>query len=446
MITVPSTRPVHADRLAHMLDDARQRTRALTGDLAGQRLFGPRISIVNPALWEVGHVGFFHDYFALRHLHGLPDYQRADAEQLYDSSAIAHDERWQLPLPDMDATWAYVDQVRDAMLARLPDGGTADEAVSYVYQLTVLHEDMHGEAFMYTRQTLGDPPPAITVPEALPAAEPSDLLPGDVRVPGGSHELGSDAQVPFRFDNEKQSHSVTVAPFAMARAPVTNREFAAFVEAGGYQHAEYWSQAGWRWLTQSQRTAPSRWQPHETGWQQQWFDRTRPLPPDHPVTQVNYFEAEAYCNWAGRRLPTEAEWEVAASRVPTADGKGLADGKRLYPWGETPPEAAHANLDGYRLDCVDVAALPGGDSALGCRQMLGNVWEWTASTFAPYPGFTVDLYRDYSQPWFPEGRKVLRGGGWPTRARLVNNNHRNFFLPDRNDLYAGFRTCARDVA
>lgn len=442
MITVPDTQPVSADRLAHMLEDARQRTRALTEDLTGQRLFGPRIAIVNPAVWEVGHVGFFHDYFALRHLHGLPDYQRSDAETLYDSSAIAHDDRWELPLPNMDDTWAYVDQVRDAMLARLPDGGTTDRAVSYVYQLTALHEDMHGEAFMYTRQTLGDTPPAIQVPANLPTAAPTGALPGDVQIPGGSHVLGSDESVPFRFDNEKQPHTVEVAPFAIARAPVTNREFAAFVEAGGYQHPEYWSPAGWQWLMQAQKQVPSYWQRHDQGWLQQWFNQNRTLPPDHPVTHVNYFEAEAYCNWAGRRLPTEAEWEVAASRLPSADGQALAPGKRLYPWGDTPPDASRANLDGYRLDCVDVAALSAGDSAFGCRQMLGNVWEWTASTFAPYPGFTVDLYRDYSQPWFPEGRKVLRGGAWPTRARLVNNNHRNFFTPERNDLYAGFRTCA----
>lgn len=441
MITVPATQTVSADYLEQMLLDARRRTRALTGDLSGQRLLGPNISIVNPALWEVGHIGFFHDYFALRGLFGLEHYQRDDAERLYDSSAIAHDDRWDLDLPDMDATWAYVDGVRDAMLARLPDG-RADEALSYVYQLTVLHEDMHGEAFMYTRQTLGDPPPTLGVTSAMDAATPTGALPGDVAVPGGSHVLGSSDVVGFRFDNEKQPHDIEVAPFSIARAPVTNAEFVEFVADGGYTQREYWSDAGWRWILAEQQTAPAHWQRGADGWQRAWFDRDTPLAPHQPVVHVNFYEAEAYCQWAGRRLPTEAEWEVAASRAPDGSGEALAPGKRLYPWGDEAPDATRANLDGYRLDCVDVAALAAGDSGFGCRQMLGNVWEWTASTFAPYPGFKVDLYRDYSQPWFPEGRKVLRGGAWATRSRLVHNNYRNFFTPDRNDLYAGFRTCA----
>ncbi|MDZ7844350.1 MAG: DinB family protein [Anaerolineales bacterium] len=184
MIEVPSTHRVSAERLAAMLDDSRRRTRELTADLGGSRLFGPNISIVNPALWEVGHVGFFHDYFALRKLLGLDHYQRADAGQLYDSSAIPHDDRWELPLPTMDETWHYLHSVRDAMMARLPDSGLASEAVSYVYQLTALHEDMHGEAFTYTRQTLGDPPPVLAGSEELPPAEPTGPLAGRCRRAG----------------------------------------------------------------------------------------------------------------------------------------------------------------------------------------------------------------------------------------------------------------------
>jgi iron(II)-dependent oxidoreductase len=441
MLNVPATDRVSSAYLDSLLRDARRRTRELTGDLDGPRLFGPKIAIVNPAIWEVGHVGFFHDYFALRALHGLPGYQRGDAERLYDSSAIAHDDRWELPLPDMAATWDYVDSVLAVMLSRL-SGETADETTSYVYQLTALHEDMHGEALMYTRQTLGDAPPVLSSPDTLTQADPASSLLGDVFVPGGTHRLGSEASVPFRFDNEKQAHEVPMAPFRIARAPVTNAEFAAFVDDGGYRRSEFWSKKGYKWLADKGAEKPNYWIREAGGWHRRRFDQATPLPPHQPVVHVNYYEAEAYCNWAGRRLPTEAEWEVAASRVPEAGGRRLAPGKRLYPWGDEVPSAARANLDGHRLDCADVAAFAGGDSGFGCRQMLGNVWEWTASTFAPYPGFAVDLYRDYSQPWFPEGRKVLRGGAWATRSRLVHNSHRNFFLPDRNDIYAGFRTCA----
>lgn len=443
MIEVPSTPRVPAEDLARILNDARRRTAELTEDVANERPYGPNLQIVNPLLWEVGHVGFFHDYFALRQLYGLSDYQMPEAESLYDSSAIAHDDRWELPLPTMARTRDYLTNVHNAMLARLPDSGPASEAQSYVYQLTAFHEDMHGEAFFWTRQTLADPPPALTAPADLPPAEPTGAWPGDVDVPGGTHRLGADPEVFFRFDNEKQPHEVTVAPFRIARAPVTNADFAAFVEAGGYEDPRYWSEAGWHFVQEREKTMPSYWRRGANGgWELRWFDRWIPLPPNQPVCFVNHHEAEAYCNWAGRRLPTEAEWEVAASRVP--DGDGLAPGKRTYPWGETPPTPAHANLDGYRLGPVDVAAFPEGDSAFGCRQMFGNVWEWTASLFKPYPGFQADLYRDYSEPWFPQDRRVLRGGGWPTRSRMLTTMHRNFMLPDRDDLFTGFRTCAVD--
>lgn len=442
MIKVPSTHRVTSDHLVRMLNDARRRTDELTGDLAGERLLGPNLSIVNPALWEVGHVGFFHDYFALRKLYGLDRYQLEEAEELYDSSAIAHDDRWDLPLPTMRRTRDYLAKVRDEMISRLPDGW-ASEAQGYVYQLTTFHEDMHGEAFFWTRQTLEDPPPPVASPDDLPAAEPSGPLPGDVHVPGGEHLLGSGEEVFFRFDNEKQPHNVTVAPFSIARAPVTNEEYAAFVEEGGYETPRYWSEAGLALVERNELTAPVYWRRgQDGGWQMRWFDRWIALPPHQPVCFVSFHEAEAYCAWAGRRLPSEAEWEVAASRVATPDGTALAPGKRIYPWGGAPPTAERANLDGYRLGCIDVAALPDGDSAFGCRQMFGNVWEWTTSLFKPYPGFQAELYRDYSQPWFKENRRVLRGGAWPTRARMLTTAYRNYFLPERNDLFSGFRTCA----
>ena len=440
-IDVPPTECRPAADLAAMLDDARKRTLALTNDLGRQRRLGPRLAVVNPPVWEVGHVGFFHDHFALRALYGLHGYQHRDAERLYDSSTIAHDDRWDLRLPPWEETLAYLDAVQQAMLARLPDG-LASEAQSYVYQLTTYHEDMHGEAFTYTRQTLADPSPVLEAPDVPVLDAARGALSGDVAVPGGLHDLGSAASVPFRFDNEKSIHAVRVEPFRIARAPVTSAEYLRFVEADGYGRRDCWSDAGWDWRAWSGLEAPVYWRRAAGGWEERRFDRWRPLSANEPVCHVSYFEAEAYCRWAGRRLPTEAEWEVAASRVPSDDGRSLAPGKRRYPWGDALPARLSANLDGWRLGCVDVAAFPEGDSALGCRQMLGNVWEWTASLFAPYPGFTAELYRDYSEPWFMERRRVLRGGAWATRSRMIHNGYRNFFTPDRNDVLAGFRTCA----
>jgi iron(II)-dependent oxidoreductase len=246
--------------------------------------------------------------------------------------------------------------------------------------------------------------------------------------------------MPFVFDNEKWAHAVDVAPFAMARAPVTNSEFLGFVREQGYQRQEFWSPEGWAWRQQSGADHPLYWQ-DDGEWLRRNFDQWLPLEPYHPVLHVNWYEADAYCRWARRRLPTEAEWELAASAEPTADGSGITAHNRRYPWRETPPTPELANMGWRSMGCIPVDALPASDSAFGCRQMIGNVWEWTQTDFGPFPGFVADPYADYSQPWFT-GHKVLRGGCWTTRTRLVRNSWRNFYPPHRRDVWAGFRTCA----
>ena len=226
----------------------------------------------------------------------------------------------------------------------------------------------------------------------------------------------------------------------MARAAVTNAEFAAFVDDRGYHNRKLWDDEGWRWRESVNAEHPLYWIGQDGKWTVRRFDRIEALAPHQPVIHVNWHEANAWCRWANRRLPTELEWDVAASAEPTADG-GLGLRKRVYPWGDEAPTQRHANLDGNALGVIDVGACAAGDSAWGCRQMIGNVWEWTASTFEPFPGFSPDAYQEYSEPWFGS-RKVLRGGAWATRGRMINNNYRNFFPPDRRDIFAGFRTVA----
>jgi len=316
-------------------------------------------------------------------------------------------------------------------------------AETYFVLLSVFHEDMHGEAFLYTRQTLGYPRPTLTGSGPLAPRAESDArttcghLPGDVEIPGGTFLLGADPAEPFVFDNEKWAHPVELPSFAISRAPVTQLEFAEFVEAGGYTRRELWTPAGWRWREAAVAGHPVYWNRKGDRWLRRDFDQWLPLEPHRPVIHVNWHEADAYCRWAGRRLPTEGEWEAAAATIRD----DLTARKRRFPWGDQFPGPTRAQLDGYCLGCCDVAALPAGESDGGCRQMIGSVWEWTASEFGPYPGFVADPYREYSQPWFGT-HKVLRGGAWPTRARLVRNTWRNFYTPDRRDVWAGFRTCA----
>jgi iron(II)-dependent oxidoreductase len=406
-------------------------------DLSDEQLLGPRLSIVNPLLWEIGHVAWFQEKWALRHAAGRAPV-RPEVDSLYDSAAIAHDTRWDLRLPSRRETLDYLAAVRDAVLERI-ESGKLSESERYFIQLGIFHEDMHDEAFTYTRQTHGYAPPRFLPAENT--AGQAGPLPGDAEIPGGTFLLGA-LPLPdsgFVFDNEKWAHPVEVKPFAMARAAVTQSEFLEFVEAGGYGQREYWSEPGCKWRASVEAEHPLYWRREAAGrWLRRNFDRWLALEPHRPVLHINWWEAEAYCNFAGRRLPTEAEWEIAVSALP-----GFAQTKRRFPWGDTLPNTEQANLGGVYGGAADVAALPSGDSAFGCRQMIGNVWEWTASDFEPYPGFEIDPYREYSQPWFST-HKVLRGGAWTTQPRLLRNTWRNFYMPDRRDVWAGFRTCRRD--
>jgi iron(II)-dependent oxidoreductase len=429
------------ERLAGMLVDSRKRTLELASDLSDEQMIGPQLRIVNPPLWEIGHLAWFQERWNLRRITDeefSPSNILKRGDELYDSMEVAHDTRWDLPLLSREETLSYMRQVLDETLHKLHTEGPTPEA-DYFARLAAFHEDMHGEAFTYTRQTHGLPAPPISEYDpTILEAQPRGPLAGDVEVPGGEFMLGATEEMGFVFDNEKWAHPVRVSPFEISRAPVTNEQFRSFVEDGAYRNRELWSEEGLQWLDDTGAGHPVYWSRAGDGWHQKHFDQTVPLNPHEPVIHVSWYEAEAYCRWAGRRLPTEAEWEMAASAEPGATG--TTGRKRLYPWGEPPPGTRHANLDGRLLGPVDVAAFPEGDSAFGCRQMMGNVWEWCADDFGPYPGFVRDPYKEYSEPWFGE-QKVQRGGSWATRSRMLRNTWRNFALPERRDLFAGFRTC-----
>ncbi len=397
-----------------MLCDARNRTLELLSDLTDEQFAVPELDIINPPIWEMGHVAWFWERWALRHLRGAASIH-PHADEFWDSAAVSHHARWELPLPSRSQTMQYMQQVADLALERLPDGEiTPDEA--YFYWLPIMHEDMHAEAFAYTRQTLGYPPPAGW----REATVVSEAAPGDVEIQGGMYLMGARPGEHLVFDNEKWAHEVQIAPFSIARCAVSNGEYAAFVDDGGYQRREWWSDEGWAWRHREGANHPVYWISEAKGrWSHRFYDRVLPLPLEQPVIHVNWYEADAYCRWAGRRLPTEAEWEFAAS------GAGK-----------------EARLDATALGPAPVAAFAAGDSEYGCRQMIGNVWEWTATDFQPYPGFVVDPYKEYSQPWFGSDRKVLRGGCWVTRSRLIRRTWRNYFTKERRDIFAGFRTCA----
>ncbi|TMH70522.1 MAG: ergothioneine biosynthesis protein EgtB, partial [Betaproteobacteria bacterium] len=344
--------PMLAESLSQQLRDARRRTRLLTRDLEGPQLFGPKLPIVNPVLWELGHVAWFQERWCLRLRadESLSESVLDGADALYDSATVAHDTRWDLPLPELSATLEYQDRVLERVLARLerePD----NEWFLYFVQLVLFHEDMHAEAFHYTRQTLGYADPL----ERDNAGE--GAMDGDAELPGGEFLLGAPRNSGFHFDNEKWAHRIELKPFRMARAPVTNAQFLEFVRDGGYRRRDLWSSEGWDWM--GEVCAPRYWVERDGEWRERRFDEEVRLDGDLPVMHVNWHEANAYCRYAGRRLPSEAEWEMAASF-------SHGSGKRRYPWGDTADDGVRANLNGSGRS--PVGAFAAGDSVAGCRQ------------------------------------------------------------------------------
>jgi iron(II)-dependent oxidoreductase len=384
------------------LQDARQRTLALVAALAAagydQPARLPRLAILNPPLWELGHTAWFAEWFVLREASGTqPGEARgpsrlAHADRWFDSGTVPHDARWTLDLPAAGALKTYCGEVLDAIRGRLAHSGD-DDAALYPYRLVLAHEDMHGEALLYTLQTLGAAPPASGA--LIPGTAVDVGRAGEIAFAGGSLLLGGDQSRGFVFDNERQAAVCDVAPFAIDAGLVSNGAYLAFVDAGGYQCPRYWSEAGRAWLAHSGRAAPRYWERSaaDGGWTALRFGRRAALDPAAPVQHLSLYEAEAYCSWAGRRLPLEQEWEYAA--VSGAPG---------FAWGA--------------------------------------LWEWTASRFLPYPGFAADRYREYSAPSFGSCQS-LRGASFATPSRLCSPHFRNFFMPGRDDVFVGFRTCAR---
>jgi iron(II)-dependent oxidoreductase len=428
------------ETIADQLLEARARTLLLVAPLSDEDLHVQHDSLMSPILWDLGHIAHFEELWLTRNLDGPIEF--VEMPGLYNPFEHPRSERGALALPGFEECRAIMDEIRGRVLARLV---SADFDAShpllrdgFVYHMVLQHEYQHNETILQTLQLKrGAPYTPVTRlapdnPPRLPAS-PGEM----VRFPGGRVEIGTNDRS-AAYDNERPAHAAEVAPFWIDAHPVTNQDYLVFIGAGGYETREYWSEEGWRWRTEAGVNAPKYWLYAGGTWSTRSMDRRSAVEPWHPVSHVCWHEAEAYARFAGKRLPTEIEWEAAASWDPATGTR------RAFPWGDTPADRTLANVDQLAFGTAPIGSYPSNVSPIGCHGMIGDVWEWTSSDFGPWPGFEAFPYKEYSEVFFGTEYKVLRGGSWATRPGAIRNTFRNWDYPIRRQIFSGFR-CARDA-
>ncbi len=428
-------------RLRGPLDAARTRTLDLVYPLGEEDLRKQHSPLMSPIVWDLGHIANFEEQWIDRVLGLAGDPSRRERDALFDAISHPRSLRGELKVPDRAAVLDELARVRRRTRATLRQTQLVESDPllqdGYVYRMLAQHEAQHTETILQTIALIED----LRYEPHLRREAPSSIRrdsPGMVTIPSGSFPIGTNDRT-TAYDNERPQHEVSIPAFRIDLDPVSNGDYRAFVEAGGYRDRQVWSEAGWRWRNDGDIHHPRNWRQNgEQAWQEEFFGRVEDLDPRRPVSHVSFYEAEAYSRWAGKRLPTEFEWEKAAACDLE---RGVA---RRYPWGDAPWTEDRANLDQRSFAPAPIGAYPSGRSYFGCEQMLGGVWEWTSSDFEPYPGFEAFPSHEYSEVHFGQGYKVLRGGSWATRPVAIRNTFRNWDLPERRQIFSGFR-CAADA-
>ena len=426
------------DRITELLREARARTIRLIEPLSDADLGMQHDPLMSPIVWDLGHIAHFEELWLNRNVHGTVEF--GEMPGIYNPFEHPRRVRGALNLPGREEVLEILAEVRERVLTKLKtldlEAGDALLRDGYVYAMVAQHEYQHNETILQTLQLKrGEPyraPRGIVLPQPALDVAVATM----VRFPGGSVPIGTDDRR-AAYDNERPRHVVELPPFHIDVTPVMNGQYVEFLEDGGYQRRELWTDAGWTWRAADAAIAPKYWSRAGSTWTARMFDRTGPIDPRRPVCHVSYHEAEAFARWAGKRLPNEFEWEAAASFDPATGAQ------RTFPWGNDPWMPAHANLDQLSFDTAPVGAYPRNVSAIGCYGMIGDVWEWTSSDFGPYPGYQTFPYAEYSEVFFGSDYKVLRGGSFATRPGAIRNTFRNWDYPIRRQIFSGFR-CASD--
>jgi iron(II)-dependent oxidoreductase len=408
--------------LTDALAEGRARTLALVEPLSDADVESQHVEIMSPLVWDLAHIAAYEELWLVHREAGEP-LSHPELSAMYDAFETPRAVRGDLPLLDRAQALGYLQDVR----SRIPEDD------GFIHELVLRHEHQHGETMLQTIVLARlSPPPAVPRAARPPAPGGHSGL-ERVLVPAGPCEIGAPDEG-FAYDNERPRHRTELPAFRIGRTPITNATFLTFVEGGGYKRRPWWGREAWAWKEQYDITHPEGWARGSTGeWRRWTLDGWQPIDPDEPVVHISWFEADAFARAHGARLPTETEWEKAAT-WDQESGSALP-----YPWGDAAPTTDHANLDHGLLGPAPVGAYPAGASPCGALGMLGDVWEWTASDFGGYDGFVAHPYREYSEVFFGSDYKVLRGGSWATRARVATPTFRNWDLPERRQIFSGMR-------
>jgi gamma-glutamyl hercynylcysteine S-oxide synthase len=422
------------------LAEARERTLGLVSSVSEEDLLRVHSPLMSPLVWDLGHIAAFEDLWLVHRYGGRP-MVRGDLVEVYDAMETPRAQRGNLSFLDPPEAREYMEAVRARAIEVIDERGVGDGTLT---ELVLHHEHQHNETMLQTLELARLEGYELPGPATSSPAEGFDRVSGGVahhtglemiEIPAGPCVIGAPADG-FAYDNERPRHRTDVRGYLIGQTPITNATYLHFVEGGGYERREWWSDEGWSWKEQYDITRPAGWTEDGGEWR---LTGLQPLDPHRPVVHVSWFEADAFARAHGARLPSEAEWEKAATWNQEQGSP------QAYPWGDAPPvPGRHANLDQLAGGTAPVAALPAGASPSGCLGLIGDVWEWTASEFDGYPGFTAFPYREYSQPFFRDGYRVLRGGSWASRPRLATSTFRNWDHPQRRQIFSGLRI-ARDL-
>ena len=371
----------------------------------------------SPVGWHLGHIAYTESLWILERTAALPclfpQYRK-----LYAADGLPKNQR--VKLPTIKETRYYLDTIRDKVLSHMEK--TDLEQQERLWRFLLQHESQHNETMSFVLQLI-ESQSSKDEKENLDyfsSPLPPNPLNEMIQIPAGEFEMGSNSL--DAMDNESPCHKVYLETYSIDRYPITCKQYRIFMEAGGYKNPQWWSEAGWEWLQKQQATQPLYWQDKPA-----WYN--------NPVWGVSWYEAEAYAKFVGKRLPTEAEWEKAASWDENLKCR------RIYPWGDKQPTSDHCNHNNIHGQTTPVNAYPQGQSPYGLYDTLGNVWEWTASWFDSYQGFQHYPYKGYSQVYFDNQHRVLKGGSWATRPWALRSSFRNWYYPSMRQMFAGFR-CA----